>query len=76
MSSFIQTKLTKHARSTLILASTQSYLLEYLKGDMESIYTKLALCGSKKEWARTDTLFLYLSEVSKGTVSLIKSKIG
>ena len=43
---------------------------------MESIYTKLALCGSKKEWARTDTLFLYLSEVSKGTVSLITSKIG
>ena len=37
---------------------------------MESIYPELALCGSKHECARTDTVFLHLSEVSEGTVSL------
>ena len=37
---------------------------------MESIYSELALCGSKNECARTDTIFVHLSEVSKGTVSL------
>ena len=37
---------------------------------MESIYTKLALYGSKNECARTDTVFLPLSEVCNGTVSL------
>ena len=36
---------------------------------MESIYTELALCGSKHECARTDTVFFPISEVSKGTVS-------
>ena len=38
---------------------------------MESIYSELALCGSKNECARTDTVFVHLSEVSKGTVSLM-----
>ena len=37
---------------------------------MESRYTKLALCGSKNECARTDTVFFPISEVSEGTVSL------
>ena len=37
---------------------------------MESIYPELALCGSKNECARTDTVFCSISEVSKGTVSL------
>ena len=37
---------------------------------MESIYPKLALCGSKNECARTDTVFFPISEFSKGTVSL------
>ena len=37
---------------------------------MESIYTELALYGSKNECARTDTVFLPLSEVCDGTVSL------
>ena len=37
---------------------------------MESIYPKLALCGSKNECAMTDTVFPHLSEVSEGTVSL------
>ena len=37
---------------------------------MESIYPELALCGSKNECARTDTVFFPISEVSDGTVSL------
>ena len=39
---------------------------------MKSIYPELALCGSQKECARTDTVFLYLSQVSEGTVCLLK----
>ena len=38
---------------------------------MESIYTGLALYGSKYECARTDTVFLPISEVCDGTVSLV-----
>ena len=37
---------------------------------MESINTELALYGSKNECARTDTVFLPISEVCNGTVSL------
>ena len=40
------------------------------QGDMESIYPELALCGSKNECARTDTVFFTISEFSEGTVSL------
>ena len=40
---------------------------------MESIYPELALCGSKNECARTNLVFLHLSEDSEGTVSLSKS---
>ena len=36
---------------------------------MESIYTELALYGSKNECAKTDTVFLPISEVCDGTVS-------
>ena len=39
---------------------------------MVGIYTELALYGSKKESARTDTVFLPISEVCNGTVSLTK----
>ena len=39
---------------------------------MKSIYTELALYGSKHECARTDTVFLPISEVCNGTVSLGK----
>ena len=39
---------------------------------MESIYPELTLCGSKNECARTDTVFIHLSEVSEGTVSLVR----
>ena len=39
---------------------------------MESIYTELALYGSKHKCARTDTVFLTISEVCDGTVSLEK----
>ena len=38
-------------------------------GVMESIYTELALDESKNECARTDTVFLLISEVRDGTVS-------
>ena len=37
---------------------------------MESIYTELALYGSKHECARTDIVFLPICEVCDGTVSL------
>ena len=37
---------------------------------MKSIYPELAHCGSKNLCARTDTVFLHLTKVSKGTVSL------
>ena len=39
-------------------------------GVMESIYTELALYDSKNVSARTDTLFLPISEVCDGTVTL------
>ena len=39
---------------------------------MEGIYTELALYGSKNECARTGTVFLPISEVSDGTVSLYR----
>ena len=37
---------------------------------MESIYTDLALYCSKNKCARTDTVFLPISEACNGTVSL------
>ena len=40
---------------------------------MDSIYIELALNGSKNECARTDTVFLPISEVCDGTVSLVRS---
>ena len=39
---------------------------------METIFTKLALYGSKKKCARTDSVFLHISEVCDSTVSLDK----
>ena len=39
---------------------------------MESIYNELAVYGSENECARTDTVFLPISEVCDGTVSLTK----
>ena len=41
-------------------------------GVMDSIYTELALYGSKNECTRTDTVFLPVSEVCDGKVSLTK----
>ena len=38
---------------------------------MESTYTKLALYGSKNECAKTDNVFLPISEDYDGTVSLV-----
>ena len=37
---------------------------------MESIYTELGLYDRKNEYATTDTVFLPISEVCNGTVSL------
>ena len=42
---------------------------------MKSIYPELALCGSKNECPRTETVFFPISEVSEGTVSLDKRQI-
>ena len=39
---------------------------------MESIYTELAFYVSKNKFAGTDTVFLPISEVCDGTVSLSK----
>ena len=38
--------------------------------DMESIYTMLALYGSKNECPRTDNVYFPISEVCNGMVSL------
>ena len=43
---------------------------------MESIYTELALYGSKNECARTDNVFSPISEVRDGTVSLSVRGLG
>ena len=43
---------------------------------MESMYTELALFGSKNECARTDNVFFPISEVFNGTVSLSNSQAG
>ena len=64
-------QLNKICPDTLIWPSSQSYLLEYLMGVMESIYTELALYGSTNKCARTDTVFLPISEVCNGTASLV-----
>ena len=37
---------------------------------MESIFTELTLYGSKNEYARTNTVFLPISKVCDGKVSL------
>ena len=42
---------------------------------MESIYTKLALYGRENDCARTDAVFLPISEVCNGTVSLAEVAI-
>ena len=44
-------------------------------GVMESIYTELALYGSKNECARADTVFLPISKVCNRMVSLSKSQL-
>ena len=38
---------------------------------MGNMYTKLALYGTKNEFARTDNVFIPISEVCNGTVSLV-----
>ena len=41
---------------------------------MESLYSELALYGRKNLCARTDKVFFSISEVSKGTVSLMPTQ--
>ena len=48
-------------------------LQQYLRGNIENIYTELALYGSKDESARTDNVSIPISEVCNGMVSLKKS---
>ena len=43
---------------------------------MDSMYNELVLYGSKIECARTDTVFLPISEVCDGTVSLSGTMFG
>ena len=49
-------QLYKICSNTLIRASSQSLLLEYLRGVIESIYSELALYGSTNKCTRTDTV--------------------
>ena len=56
--------------STLILALSQSWLLWYIRVDMESICPEFALYDSKNECARTDTVFFHKSEVCTRGVTL------
>ena len=42
-----------------------------IRGDIKSLNPELALYGSKNLCARTDNVFLQLSQVSEGAVSLI-----
>ena len=71
---FIQSdQADKNCPSTLILASSRSYLLGYIRGDMKSVYPELALCGSKNECVRTDTVFSSISEVCTMGMTLLKS---
>ena len=60
----------KKCPSTLILAPSQGYFLGYIRGDMKSIYPKLALSGGKNEFAVTDTVFFSISQVCTREVTL------
>ena len=71
LSSFTQIKWIKQALAHSVEVHIRANLYSTSRGDMESIYTKLALYGSKNECARTDTVFYHISEVCDGTVSPI-----
>ena len=58
--------------SILILPSSQSKLLEYIKWDMDSLSLEFALYGSKNKCARTDTVFFPISQVCTRGVTLTK----
>ena len=47
-----------------------SFISELTSRVPQGGYRELSLVGSKNEWARTDTIFLAISEVCDGTVSL------
>ena len=59
--------------STVILASTRGKLLDYLRGVMDSVNSEFAPSRSKNECTRTNIVCFSLSEVSTGTVALLKT---
>ena len=63
-------QLYKICPSTLIWSSPQNLLPEYLRVAIEIMYTELALYGSTNLCARTNTVFLPISEVCDSTVFL------
>ena len=56
-------QVNKACTSTLLLVSSQGLLVVYIWGDIKSMYSELALYGSNNECARTDDVFLLISEV-------------
>ena len=68
-------QLYKICPNTYVWASSQSLILEHLRGDMESIYTRLALYGSKNECTRTNNVFLPISEVCDCMVSINRPSV-
>ena len=56
----------------LILPSSHSLLLEYIKFDMETLNPGLALCVSKNMGARTDTVFFPMYGVCTREVTLVQ----
>ena len=60
----------KTCPSTLILALSQGLLLGQIRGNMKSMYPKLALYSSKSESAQTDTVFILISQVCTRGVTL------
>ena len=61
----------KYALTHLFELHLRANFYGTFRGVMESIYTELALYGNKNECAMTDIVFLPISEVCNGTVSLL-----
>ena len=68
----IRTNEDDHSSCTKYALTHLSFIsdLEHFGGIMASMYTELVLYGSKNECARTDTVFLPISEVCNSKVSL------
>ena len=57
------------------LASSQGYLIGYIRGGIKSIYTELVLYGSTNECAMTDTVFFPISHICTRGVTLSYYKV-